>query len=535
MNEFFLRTESIKSSEIEKLSVVNDADNKIIEALNSSEPCLLEGSRGTGKSFLMRVAELEIEKDPKLLGVFVAFNKSSLINTEDELQFYHWMLAKTLKALTNKLRKKGLSVSSFSASLLSNDEQTDDQNLEKDLKKIVKYFEESYKHKNSVDTSSLPDIEDVKEAIETICAENSINRIYFFFDEAAHVFRPDQQRQFFNLFKDLRSPYITCNAAIYPGVTYFGDSFELIHDCTYKKIERNIKDSDYIKYFKDIVFKQAKEELKQEINNNLELFNTLAFSAGGNPRVLLKTIQELKKLKSTHVNDTIKTFYRDKIWAEHTELGEKYKGHQKLIDWGRSFLENSVIPAIERYNTSRLEKGVNESTIYFWINKDCPEPVKESLRLLTYTGIINKLGSTIKATRSDLGAKYEVKFGCIISLYKSPNLESKNFYENLATNKHPEFGKHHQSYNDIMNFSLRLDNENYQKSLEAMLKKSIDVLSLLTNWQKSKLKDAGIHTIEDLHSITEDTLISTIYNVGPHRARLMKNSANAEVLEYLSG
>jgi len=348
----------------------------------------------------MRVAELDIENDENSLAVFVAFNKSSLINTEDELQFYHWMLAKTLKALTNKLRKKGHSVSGYTASLLSNDEQDNEVNVESDLKKIVKVFEESYKKKKIIDITSLPDIEDVKEAIETICEENSINRVYFFFDEAAHVFRPEQQRQFFNLFKDLRSPYITCNAAIYPGVTYFGDSFELVHDCTYKKIERNIKDQDYLQYFKDIVFKQADLALQLAIDNQRELFNTLAFAAGGNPRVLLKTIQELTRFNTSSVNSIIKGFYRDRIWAEHTELGEKYKGHQKLIDWGRGFLENSVIPAIERYNSVREESGVDESSIYFWVNKDCPEPVKEALRLLTYTGVINKLGSTVKASRS---------------------------------------------------------------------------------------------------------------------------------------
>lgn len=535
MTEFFLRTESIKQSEIESLSVVNDADKKIIDALKSAEPCLLEGSRGTGKSFLMRVAELDIEKDEYSLAVFVAFNKSSLIYTEDDLQFYHWMLAKTLKALTNKLRKKGHSISSYSASLLSNDEQSDDQSMENDLKEIVKIFEESYKSKTPVDISSLPDIEDVKEAIETICEENSIKRVYFFFDEAAHVFRPDQQRQFFNLFKDLRSPYITCNAAIYPGVTYFGDSFELVHDCTYKKIERNIKDQDYLKYFKDIVFKQSKQDIQIAIERNQELFNTLAFSAGGNPRVLLKTIQDLSKINSSSVNEIIKSFYREKIWTEHTELGEKYKGHQKLIDWGRDFLENYVIPAIERYNHSRIEKKLNESSIYFWIHKDCPESVKEALRLLTYTGIINKLGSAVKATRSQLGAKYEVKFVCIISLTKSPNLESKGIYDNLAINKHPEFGKQHPAYKSIMDFSLHLDDENYKKSLDDMLAKPIDVLPLLTTWQKAQLKGANINTIEELHSKTEETLISTIYNVGPHRARIMKNAATAELLEYLSG
>ncbi len=96
MSEFYLRTESIKSSEIINLSVVNSADIAIIKALKSPEPCLLEGSRGTGKSFLMKVSEIEIEKEnPSALSVFVTFNKSSLINTEDALQFYHWMLSYT--------------------------------------------------------------------------------------------------------------------------------------------------------------------------------------------------------------------------------------------------------------------------------------------------------------------------------------------------------------------------------------------------------------------------------------------------------
>lgn len=536
MSEFYLRTESIKASEIINLSVVNAADIALIKALKSPEPCLLEGSRGTGKSFLMKVAEIEIENENSFaLSVFVTFNKSSLITTEDTLQFYHWMLAKTLKALTNKLRKRGLSVSSYSSNLLSNDESNNDQTVESNLKNIVKTFEESYKKTTELDISSLPDIEDVKEAIENICEENSLNRIYLFFDEAAHVFRPEQQRQFFNLFKDLRSPYITCNAAIYPGVTYFGDSFELTHDCTYRKIDRNIKDSDYLQYFKDIVFKQADEALKETFDKQRELFNTLAFCAGGNPRILLRTIQDLEKVNTSSVNYIIKEFYRNRIWTEHTELGDKYKGHQEIIDWGRDFLEKTVVPTIDKYNAIRKEKGIDESSIYFWIHKDSPEPVKEALRLLTYTGIINKLDSSIRATRSELGVRYEVKYGCIISLETSPHSDSKSFFESLSIKKHPEFGKQHPSYSNILNFSLIKNEEQYKVSLKSMLEKPIDVLELLTNWQKIKLKSAGINTIEDLHSKTEADLIQNIYNVGPVRARLMKNAATAELLEYLSG
>jgi hypothetical protein len=537
MTQIYLRTESIKPADIKGLSVVNAEDRSIINALKSSEPCLLEGSRGTGKSFLMKVSEIEIEEeDPEALAVFVAFNKSSLINTDDALQFYHWMLAKTIKALTNKLRKKGMFVSGYTASLLSNDSTGDSGMVESDLKAIVKVFEESYKGNVDIDVTSLPDIEDVKEAIETICTENNLEKIFFFFDEAAHVFRPEQQRQFFNLFKDLRSPYIICNAAIYPGVTYFGESFEVTHDCTYKKIERNIKDSDYLQYFKDICFKQIDPDKQKAFENQRELFNTLAFCAGGNPRILLKTIQDLDRVSTSSVNSLIKEFYRGKIWTEHTELGEKYKGHQEIIDWGRDFLEKTVIPTIEKYNLVRKEKGVDESSVYFWVHKNCPEPVKEALRLLSYTGIINKLDSSVRATRSELGARYEVKFGCIISLEASPHNESKAFYESLSTKKHPEFGKQHPSYSGIMGFSLvKTDDDQYKASLKSMLEKPIGVLGLLTDWQKGKLRGAGIETIEDLHSKSEAQLIENIYNVGPVRARLMKNAATAELLEYLSG
>lgn len=537
MSTFYLRTESIKPEDILDLSVMNESDQNILSSLLSPEPCLLEGSRGTGKSFLMRVAELNLEKDhPKSIPVYVSFNISSLIDTDDHLQFYHWMLAKSLKALINKLRKNGLVVSKHSSNLLSNDEREREDEIENDLKKIVKDFETSYRGTSIVNTDFLPDIEDVKDAIQLICEENGLDRIYFFFDEAAHVFRPEQQRQFFSLFKDLRSPFITCNAAIYPGVTYFGDSFEPLHDCIFKKLERNIKDTDYLTYFQTIVYNQADDKLKSTIDQHKRLFNTLALACGGNPRMLLKTIQDLPKFRTNEVNSLIKDFYRGRIWTEHTELGEKYKGHQTLIDWGRDFLENEVLSAIIRYNESRKEKELNETSIYFWIHKDSPETVKESLRLLTYTGIIRKIDSSIRATRSELGSRYEVKFGCIIALQANPSNEAISFFNALSIKKFPEFGKNYLAYRAISDLKKEMKSEeNFKESLANMMNKPISVLQLLTNWQKEKLNEAGIETLRDLHNKTESELIEKIYNVGPVRARIIKNAANAELLEYLSG
>ena len=181
----------------------------------------------------------------------------------------------------------------------------------------------------------------------------------------------------------MRSPYITCNAAIYPGVTYFGDSFEPTHDCLYLKIDRDIRSKGYIPYFKEIVFNQADEQLREIINKQMGHFITIAYACGGNPRILLRSIQNLSKFNSNAINNVVKDYYRGAIWDEHTELGEKYKGHKVLIDWGRDFLEKTVLPAIKTYNLNRQGNNIPESSIYFWVHKDCPETVKESLRLLS--------------------------------------------------------------------------------------------------------------------------------------------------------
>jgi hypothetical protein len=328
MNEFFLRTESIRLEKISELSVTNSSDRIIINALKSSEPCLLEGARGTGKSFLMRMAEQEIEKsDDQAICIFISFSQSSLIDTIDPLQFYHWMLAKLLKAFITKLKKKGLSISSFSANLLSNDSTLDENTISVNLKELVTRFESSYENNTlEIDTSKLPDIEDVKEAIEEICQQNALEKVYFFFDEAAHVFRPAQQRQFFNLFKDLRSPYIVCNAAIYPGVTYFGSSFEITHDCIYKKLERNIKDSDYLNYFKEIVYKQA--------DNTLKATDTYAFFQS---KSIKQAIAEGQRDDYVARGDKAKAEKLDAKIARYESEPDKGEGKKELLAKAQSY------------------------------------------------------------------------------------------------------------------------------------------------------------------------------------------------------
>lgn len=532
MNDFYYRTESIKKEEILDLFVESPIERDIINAFKSQSHIVLEGSRGSGKSFLMKVAQTELLnniENEKILPIYVTFMQSSLLHSNDPNQFYHWMMAKIIKETLKVFQKNGLLVSQYAGSLLGTTE-------ENNLQVIVSKFESTYKNpREDVDVSSLPELSDVIDAIEEICEENGIIRLVYFFDESAHVFRPEQQRQFFTLFRDYKSPYISCNAAVYPGVTHYGTSFEMTHDAIYKRIDRDLLAPNYVNEMKEMVLKQGGDSWTKNISNQMDLFNTLVFSAGGNPRLLLKTLDRCEKFNTTSVNEIIRNFYRSDIWLEHTQLGEKYTGHKAIIDWGRTFIEDNVIPATISKNNDRESKGLKESTIYFWISKDAPEQVKESLRLLNYTGIIRKYDSGVKATKSNIGDRYEIKFGCILSQYSAPITSSKNIIPSVQLDMFSEYGKNNPAFTTLSIDAIAdFSDEEFLSSLQSQLSKSINELDL-TTWQKSKLEEVHIITLGQLLETSEEELIRRMSQVGPVRSRMMKNSATAELLETISG
>ncbi|GGA00911.1 hypothetical protein CYANOKiyG1_12680 [Okeania sp. KiyG1] len=396
-------------------------------------------------------------------------------------------------------------------------------------------YENSYQNANqNLDSSiiaGIPEVEDFLSTVEEVCKFYKIQRICFLFDEAIHMFRPQQQREFFSLFRMLRTPYIDCNAAIYPGVTSFGDSFERFHDANLMRLERNIKDNDYLNTMEDIVYKQANEEQIRKIEKEKGNFKILAYSASGNPRILLRTLDRCNNLKTDTIIKVIKDFYIADIWSEHSALGERYTGHREIVDWGRNFIEKKVIPSTQDKNNRRIKH--EESTCYFWIDRDAPEVVKESLRLLEYTGILRKNGERIRATYSRIGTRYEIKLGCILAIEKS-NKTANQIIDYLDDYLFTEYSRNSNAFSNLPNpISLESDSE-IREIINNLLQKSISNLSL-TNWQKEQLIKNKFNTINDVLTVSEKKLIKSIRGVGEVKARRIQNAAIAAILEYLSG
>jgi hypothetical protein len=535
IEEIRLRTEDLKKDEILGLFVPTFTDRETVRLLKAATPVILEGSRGTGKSFLLRVAEIELENsfaENRVLPVYVSFIRSSLVHTPDPQQFQHWMLAKISNRVVRAVKGHGFA-SGFESKILSGSSQPDHEPTV--LETLEAEFEESYKNPDKpIQIQAIPTVEQFKDAIEDICEKNDIARISLLFDEAIHIFRPEQQRQFFTLFRDLRSAYIGCNAAVYPGVTSYGDVFELTHDATLKRLERDMMSSQYIEHMRDIALRQVESGTEAAILRNENNFAVLAYCVGGNPRLLLKNLAQCSELRSPEVNELIKTFYRSGIWSEHSSLAETYAGHKPLIDWGRNFIEGEVLPRLTERSQRALREPEAESSCFFWVHRDAPETVKHALRLLAYTGIVQKGEDAIRGTRAELGTRYTVNFGCVLASHATPTTVGIELARKLSIKRFVEFGANHPSYEAIRNATIHVHGENLLQVLREQLARPIRELDL-TDWQKSHLQQIGVDTVGQILKTDESFFIEKLRYVGPKRARRIKNAADAAVLEYLSG
>ena len=530
-NELLIRTEDISDDRILDLYVETTQDRDYVNELKKTTPVILVGSRGVGKSFLMKVAYKELfDAFPRdrIMPVYITFTKSSLVSVGGNNEFHGWMMSRICVGIIRQMRKLGLSVPSRSLDVLSGGQYQEQKKLA--IEEIKDAYEESWRKKTDIDKNTIPTVDELKEAIEDFCLENNVCRIVLFIDEAAHVFIRAQQVQFFTIFRDLRCPYISCNAAVYPGVTAFGNVFQTAQDASFLNMNRDVSSPDYVDKMREIVEKQQPgSKLLNEISRQGEYFSDLAYAASGNPRLLLKTLSKLSGFKASEINSIIKEFYKADILGDHSLMEEKYPSLRDLIKWGRDFLDNTLLPELQKRNNANLTSG--QTTCSFWVSNRCPKSVERAFDLLEYTGLIIKDKSAIKSSKSEVGTRYMVNIGCLLSLEANPLTTAHNIIANFKVNKFVEFGANSPAFDEIKD-SLSVISENeVSDSLQNQLNKNITVLDISTR-MKEKLREIGINTVRELMEASESKLREAYY-VGVVRSRNMKNAAMNSVYEYL--
>lgn len=543
IHNFTLRTEDLSLEEIEKFFVETKLDRENIDFLKSNVTGLLIGSRGTGKTFLLRKAEKELLDDfdrSKILPVFVAFSKSALINETGD-NFKKWMLSKILFEIQGQLQKTGIIKTNIFAMLMGGESDLSND-LGNKITGLIKSLEDSWKNDSEFNEGKLKpfvtDVDYFKRLVSDICQSSGLNRIVLLFDEACHNFIPKQQREFFTMFRDIRSQYICSKAAVYPGVSCYG-TFEVFHDSVVKRVEKNILADDYIEKMREIIKKQIDEETYKVLAKQGELLNALIWASTGNPRILLKSVYEasnqLKALNKGTTNTTLKDFYRTKMWNEYTKLGEKFPKYNDIIEWGREFVENNLNPEIYKKNErSKNEEDYDKHSVFFIIHKDSPEIVKKALGILEYSGILILKDEGCKM-HNGIYNRYQLNIGIATLGSSETDLSSyiSRITKNLSIKIVTEYGKDSKAYEKANEIANKINLDATGIDIENLLKKDISILDI-SNFQKETIRKVGFNTLYDI-LMSDESKLKQAHLIGNTRARTIYNQAMNALLEYIMG
>ncbi|WP_303871894.1 hypothetical protein [Acetobacterium wieringae] len=437
------RTESLNDTSIQDYFI--GTQHSHIERLLDSEQYILEGSRGIGKTMLMRSAEINASENfgkDSILAVWVNFEESLRIARIKIVDgsidpFLQWTMGKILQEVLKKcISLRPTCADQLSSRLANIFNKPTNHKMEDSFRNYVNLLDEYIKvlERGDIEDSAklneqspsvkLAEILDnpvsFKEFLLQLKEDFELERIVLLFDEAAHVFSHDQQEKFFTLFKSLRNPNIACKAAVYPGITNYGRYFEKGQDAKELRIDWNAKDINDINYIKSILQKRIvafDNSYWSKLCKNDEVIQTICICSNGNPRFAFHIIDELDNSKvftksNIIYQDVIKAIRQvfENKWKDFTSLQSRLKKYESYIRESEIFVKQVIITNLRKWNENRRKQS-KKLSIGFFIETNAYDSIPQIFDILAYHNII-----TIDYSKKSIGHN---NYGFLISLNPS--------------------------------------------------------------------------------------------------------------------
>lgn len=192
-----LAAEDFNREDFKALHRFSKNDERVISKLMAHGPVLLQGSRGSGKSALMREAadRLAYSSNAPAVAIYISLRHMPLLRSVGDV--YQRILCGLLVERVRRILD-GTGVA----------------------------FEAS------------PTLTSVQSGL-TDLAQSIGRRLVIMFDDAAHLGREASLADFFDVFRTLSNSSVSCKATIYPGVTNFGTRFDVYNDATVVDVIRD--------------------------------------------------------------------------------------------------------------------------------------------------------------------------------------------------------------------------------------------------------------------------------------------------------
>lgn len=524
---FTEQAEYLSQDSFEKWSTTLHEEGNIIRKLSQAGAKLITGPRGCGKTTLLLKVNQKLLNDSnsKALPIYVNYKSSLKLeplyrnNTNAAHWFNQWLLYKVLFGLYESLENKNFK--DFNIKPLKNKGR---------IQSIIKLLELGSIDEIQTETLTSATLIDT---IESVVKELNLTRCVLLLDDAGHAFSSEQQQDFFEFFREVKTKVISPKAAVYPGVTNYSSSFHIGHDAEEIDVWLKPASEGYLEFMHSLLKTRIGENAFNKLLETKNNLNLLCFAAHGIPRSLLNMISKFYKSDISDTNFTIKLSNKEvlrvikdnfnRTYQIYDSLRIKLPMYEKFVDIGGSIYERFLNINKEFNKGGRPEK---QSTIIA-IQRPVPSELTKVLGFFQYAGLVSNQGIS---NRGDKGVYelYELHYSGIIDrnvFFSSRGVNVENY--GIAFKNRPN---HHYPRYSVSGILSELDvDTTFKLSLPACPNCNTPRISEESKFCSScgtKLKDASI-----FESIVKQDI--TLLPITISRANSIKENSNINCIKDL--
>lgn len=402
--EYFVeQAEYLSNSDFQSWVEEHPHEKTILNKLTSAGAKLITGPRGCGKTtLLLKAFHSSLPRGSKSFPVYVNFKSSLRLEPlyKDKANARHifsqWLLIKCFIGVLESNELCEIELGPEVSLQLSR------------LRRTAELLET-----NGISLASeeiLFTIDDFRELIDRVLQKAGRVRCVLLLDDAAHAFSPEQQRDFFDFFRRIKSIRIAPKAAIYPGVTVISPTFQVGHDAEEIDVWVDPYEQNYLQFMRGLLLRRFPDLLTSELQRNEHLVDLLCFSAFGIPRSLLNMFRSLvgddeaiqrldaKRLNSRTVLSEVRSSF-DSTTSLYRSLSVKLPMYREFIEAGDDFVEG-VIGAIKQYNAS---KSLSRKSVEVALSLPLTGEMARLIGFLEYAGLLRPSRSVSRGVKGRFG------------------------------------------------------------------------------------------------------------------------------------
>ena len=407
------RAEFLSRADLEDWTQITPSGRKALAKLKSPGAKLLTGPRGSGKSTLLRAAFFDLLEGDSVLPVYVNYARSLALeplfhhNANALALFRQWVLMKIVVGVSETYDELGV----------------------KKPKSLETFLEEANDYINLLGVGQEPpplsrplSPAHLIKLLEGWATDLRRKRVVLLLDDAAHAFSQQQQREFFELFRELRSARLAAKAAVYPGITSYSPNFHVGHEAELVEAWHRPDADDYLDTMHALLRRRLPATLLRTLEGREELVDYLALASFGLPRGFLVMVRQALGVEEdepdTEAASTTPTKrladqaiagYTQSVRDVFRDLADKMPRYRRFVAVG-SELERAIVRALSRFNAKR---DGDAKAVVIAIAEPMEHELTRVLEMLEYAGIVRK-NAAVSRGEKGVFQRYETHWGILI-------------------------------------------------------------------------------------------------------------------------